>query len=104
MQCDQLLQRTWLANQDKVHTGRQTCQVTVTVTHNREEGRQDGWQQEGEGIGKMVVRRTRGKEARGEWAGPPPRIEGRNDGGQRDQRERGRVNGGGLGSWEPGAP
>ena len=49
MQSDQLLRRTGLAHQDKVQTGRQTGQVTVTVTHNRggksdetEEGKRGG--------------------------------------------------------------
>ena len=54
MQSTQLLHRTGLATQDKGLTGRQTGQVTVTVTHNREEGRRDGWQLEGEATGKMV--------------------------------------------------
>ena len=44
MQSDQLLRRTGLAHQDKVQTGTQIGQVTVTVTHNTEERRRDGWQ------------------------------------------------------------
>ena len=62
--------------------------MTVTVTHNREEGRRDRWEREGEGTRKGAV---------GEGAGPPRLgAEGGEDGGQRDQREGGRGNGGGL--------
>ena len=39
MQCDQLLHKKGLAHLDKVQTGRQTIQVTMTVIHSREEGR-----------------------------------------------------------------
>ena len=39
VQSDQLLHRIGLAHKDKVESGRQTGQVTVTVTYNREEGR-----------------------------------------------------------------
>ena len=44
-----------------------------------------------------------GQEGR-EGAGPPPMTEGVEDGGQRDEREGGRGNGGGLGGGEPSAP
>ena len=99
MQSDQLLRRTGLAHQDKVQTGRQTSQVTVTVTHNREERRRDGRHQR---TGRTERGDGGGQEAR-EGADPPPMTEGGEDGGQRDHREGGRGNGGGLGGWEPGA-
>ena len=56
-----------------VQTGRQTGQVTVTVTHNREEGRRDGWQREGEATGKSLREDggTRGRGARREGGGRP---------------------------------
>ena len=43
-------------------------QVIVTVTHNGEEGRQDGWQRQGDGTGKGAV---------GEEAGLLPRTGGK---------------------------
>ena len=59
--------------------------MTMTLTHNKEEGGRDGWQGEGEATGKGVV---------GEGADPPPRTSGE-DGGQRDQREGCKGIGGG---------
>ena len=63
VQYDQLLHTIELANNHKVQTRKQTCQVTVT--HNMEEGRRHGGQREGEATGKMVDRGTGGKGARG---------------------------------------
>ena len=57
VQFEQLLHRTGLANQDKVQTGRQTSQVSVT--HSGEEGRKDGWQQAGEATGETDQRDER---------------------------------------------
>ena len=53
--------------------------------------------------GRTKRREGGGQEGR-EGAGPPPMTEGGADGGQRDQREGVKGNGGGLGGWEPGAP
>ena len=63
LQPNQMLHRTGLAHQDKVQTTRQIGQVTATVTYNREEGRRDGWQPEGEATRKMEDRGTRGRGA-----------------------------------------
>ena len=63
-----------------------------------------GGSEKGRQQGRWWTRGTRAKGAGREGAGPPPRIEGGEDGGQRHQREGGRGNGGGLGGWEPGAP
>ena len=71
VQSDQLLRRTGLAHQDKVQTRRQTGQVTVTVTHNREERRRVGWQRAGEAPENTVDRATRGRRARGDGGGRP---------------------------------
>ena len=69
MQYDQVLHKAGLVHQDKVQTRRQTGQVTVTMTHNREEGRRDGWRREGEAIGKTKDRGTRGRRAGREGGG-----------------------------------
>ena len=63
-QCACIVHRTGLANLDKVQTRRQTSHVTVT--HNREEGRQDGWQRVGQATGETVARGTTGRGARQE--------------------------------------
>ena len=87
VQSDQLLRRTGLAHQDKVQTGRQTGQLTLTVTHNR------------------VDRATRWRRKRGEGGGRPAA----NDRGWRrwwTEGPEGRVQGERrrAGGWEPGAP
>ena len=71
MQSDQLLRRTGLAHQDKVRIEIQTGQVTVTVTHNGEERRQDGWQREGEAPENRQDTATTGRRARVEGGGRP---------------------------------
>ena len=45
--------------------------MTLTVTHNREERRRDGLQQEGEAPENREDRATRGRRARGEEGGRP---------------------------------
>ena len=71
--------------------------MAVTVTHNREERRRDGWQGEREATAKGVG---------GEGVRPLPKTgaERGEDDAQRDQREGDNGNGGRLGGWEPGAP
>ena len=43
----------------------------MTLTHNGEEGRRDGWQREGEAIGKCEDRGTRGRGVGREGGGRP---------------------------------
>ena len=64
-------------------------------------GGSEKWRQQGRG--RIEGREGGGQDGR-EGAGPLPTTEGGEDGGQRDQSEGGRGNGGGLEGWEPGAP
>ena len=67
VQSNQLLHKAGLGNYKKVQTRRQIGQMIVTVTHNNEEGRQDGRPRGGEATRKGAL---------GEEAGPPPRTGG----------------------------
>ena len=90
------LHKIGLANQDKVQTGRQIGQVTVTPTHNSEQGRRDGWQGEGKATGKGAGR---------EGAGLPPRtrVEGAEDDWTEGPKGRGYGEWRRAVGWEPNA-
>ena len=95
VQSDQLLRRTGVAHQDKVQTGMQTGQVTVTVTHNMEERRRDGWQREGEAPENRKDRVTRG---RGQARRQRQRVEKMVDRGTRGKGAGGLAAGWGVGN------